>query len=385
MAPSLQLAIAVAGVYVTFLSWGILQERVSTTPYQDPMDPTAPPRYFKQFIFLNLCQACAAAVVAWLYLRLQGISIGNPTVSLMGSFFGVAFLNSIASPFGYASLQYIDYPTMILGKSCKLVPVMVMSYILYRKKFSPSKYLAVALITLGVSLFMFMDPHKKSKEGGHGTSKTDNSEERTLLTGLYGLFLLTMNLAIDGITNSTQDRIFHAYKINGQQMMLFMNVCSAILMSTYLLLSNPFTGELSSALEFCSAHPRIWIDIGLFSVCGALGQVFIFYTLQNFGSLVLVTVTVTRKMLSIILSVVWFGHVLSLGQWVAVGIVFFGIGLEDLMKLRGNFGAKKAKAKNEDGAAGGNGHLNGMALTENGRGGRRRVASENLENGDKEM
>lgn len=115
----LSLALAVLGVYGSFLSWGVLQERVSTTQYMDPKDPEGQPKYFKQFIFLNLCQSLAAIVVAWLYLRFQGIPLGSQKMDLIGKFFTVAFLNSIASPFGYASLQYIDYPTMILGKSCK--------------------------------------------------------------------------------------------------------------------------------------------------------------------------------------------------------------------------------------------------------------------------
>ncbi len=136
-------------------------------------------------------------------------------------------------------------------------------------------------------------------------------------------------------------------------MMFFMNVCSATLMAGYLMISNPFTHELSKAIAFCSEHPSVWYDIGLFALMGALGQVFIFYTLQTFGSLVLVTVTVTRKMLSIIISVVWFGHVLSGGQWLGVGIVFIGVCLEDLVKQFGLpkiLGVRTIKAKAEDGS-----------------------------------
>lgn len=51
-------------------------------------------------------------------------------------------------------------------------------------------------------------------------------------------------------------------------------------------------------------------------------------TLSTFGSLLLVTVTVTRKMLTMILSVVWFGHSLGMMQWLGVGLVFGGIGIE---------------------------------------------------------
>lgn len=65
------------------------------------------------------------------------------------------------------------------------------------------------------------------------------------------------------------------------------------------------------------------------------------YTLSRFGSLTLVTVTVTRKMFSMILSVVAFGHRLSLMQWAGVGLVFSGIGAEAEMKRR----EKKTKIK----------------------------------------
>lgn len=60
----------------------------------------------------------------------------------------------------------------------------------------------------------------------------------------------------------------------------------------------------------------------------------IVYTLSTFGSLFLVTVTVTRKMLTMILSVVWFGHTLTPMQWVGVGLVFGGVGLEAQLSKR---------------------------------------------------
>jgi UDP-galactose transporter B1 len=46
---------------------------------------------------------------------------------LMKSYVKVAMLNTSAGPFGFASLRFISYPTMVLGKSCKLVPVLFMN------------------------------------------------------------------------------------------------------------------------------------------------------------------------------------------------------------------------------------------------------------------
>jgi UDP-galactose transporter B1 len=79
------------------------------------------------------------------------------------------------------------------------------------------------------------------------------------------------------------------------------------------------------AISFCRSNPPVILDVFLFAIAGSLGQCFIFMTLESFGSLVLVTVTVTRKLFSILLSVVWFGHHLSLGQWCSVGLVFVAI------------------------------------------------------------
>lgn len=52
------------------------------------------------------------------------------------------------------------------------------------------------------------------------------------------------------------------------------------------------------------------------------------YTLSTFSSVLLVTVTVTRKMFTMILSVVAFGHRLTQMQWLGVSLVFGGIGVE---------------------------------------------------------
>ncbi|KAG0216490.1 UDP-galactose transporter [Mortierella sp. GBA30] len=309
----LKLAACVAGIYSCFLTWGYFQEKVSTTPYGEESSK------FKFFIFLNMVQAITASAVAFLYLKVQRKPLEMPSRMLLGKYFQVAFFNAIASPFSYAALKHIDYPTMILTKSCKLVPVMLMNIILYRRKFPTYKYVCVALITLGVSGFMLlapMDEHKK--KGG------------VVNSSLFGMMLVIINLLIDGVTNSTQDQIFHSFKVTGQQMMCFMNLFMSAFMALWLL--NPFNPELGLALTFCHSHPAIIKDIVLFCLCGALGQCFIFYTLEQFGSLSLVTVTVTRKLFTILLSVVAYGHILNISQWLMIGVVFSGIGLEAYVK-----------------------------------------------------
>ncbi|KAI9251725.1 UAA transporter [Sporodiniella umbellata] len=310
----LRFTFCVIGIYACFLTWGVVQERVSTTPYGD----TQPPRKFKYFIVLNLVQSIIAAVVAFIYLKLSGknTNIKQTPKSLYAKYVQVAFFNCIGSPFGYAALKHIDYPTMILGKSCKLVPVLFMNVLVYRRKFDWHKYVCVALVTLGVSMFMLYHEVEGTKKAAAQSS-------------LWGLFLLCTNLMIDGFTNATQDQVFTKYRdlVSGQHMMFYMNLFASLLSGSYLIL-HPFNDELQQAFLFFHQHPAVIRDVFLFGLCGALGQCFIFYTLQRYGSLRLVTVTVTRKLFTMLLSLFWFNHTLTLGQWAGVVLVFAAIGTE---------------------------------------------------------
>jgi UDP-galactose transporter B1 len=64
-------------------------------------------------------------------------------------------------------------------------------------------------------------------------------------------------------------------------------------------------------------------------------------------------VTVTRKMLTMILSVIWFGHRLGSRQWLGVGLVFGGVGAEAVIARREK--AAKLKLKEQERAKEGGG------------------------------
>jgi UDP-galactose transporter B1 len=368
----LELVACVLGVYATFLTWGILQERVTTTNYNG--------EYFKFYVFLNLCQSTMATLLAYGYSRWKGGLLQDLPKKLVQKFLMISVLNSLASPFGYASLKFINYPTLILGKSCKLIPVMAMGKILHGKSYPLYKYASVGLITLGVCGFM-LGKSSKSKDSGPSVG---------FLGSAFGLLLVLVNLTIDGVTNSTQDVMFKQFDmLTGPVLMLYMNLFSSMLMAGYLIVSNAFTGELSRTIGFCRTHPSVWSDIFLFSLCGGLGQLFIFYTLEKFGSLVLVTVTVTRKMLSIVLSVLWFGHQLSTQQWLSVAISFAGIAFEDVMRLLAHYSLVDAakwgivskhakKEKKDDDVESESGHSGRRRLEQRGRTSLRRLPINNL-------
>ncbi|KAJ8535349.1 hypothetical protein ON010_g13387 [Phytophthora cinnamomi] len=68
-------------------------------------------------------------------------------------------------------------------------------------------------------------------------------------------------------------------------------------------------------------------NLMMLSLTGAFGQAFIFFTISKFGALTTAIIGTCRKVLSIVLSVFLFGHVLSMEQTVGLGLSFVGIGL----------------------------------------------------------
>ncbi|KAI9166837.1 UDP-galactose transporter [Paramyrothecium foliicola] len=349
----LQLVIAVAGIYASFLTWAYLQEKLTTTPHG--LDDK--PEFWRFPVFLNTIQSFFAATVGCIYLIAstpKGASIPPiiPSSRILGPLAVVAITSSLASPFGYASLAHIDYITFLLAKSCKLLPVMLLHVTVYRRRYPPYKYLVVAAVTAGVAVFTLHSGKKHKKK--------QSSDESN---ATWGLLLLSVNLLFDGLTNSTQDYIFQTFRpYTGPQMMCANNIMSTLVTGLYLLLS-PWlvatgigewlgmdvvgsAGELRAALDFMARYPAVWKDVLGFAACGAVGQVFIFYTLSTFSSVLLVTVTVTRKMFTMILSVVAFGHRLTGMQWLGVGLVFGGIGVEAGIARQEKMAKEAAKKAN---------------------------------------
>ncbi|KAE8451225.1 hypothetical protein EG329_004389 [Mollisiaceae sp. DMI_Dod_QoI] len=352
----LQLLLAAGGIYGSFLTWALLQERLTTTPY----GPESSPEKFKFPVFLNTVQSLFAALTGYLYLRYDTRGKATapiiPNRRILVPLLLVAVTSSLASPFGYASLAHIDYITFILAKSCKLLPVMFLHITLFQKRYPLYKYLVVLAVTSGVAVFTL---HAGSEKAHKKPSKATLNPDRNVT---WGLLLLGINLLFDGLTNTTQDYIFQTFQpYKGPQMMCANNMMSTLLTLSYLALSpylvhtgigeylgmdlaNGGGGEFMEALGFMKRHPGVWYDVLGFAICGAVGQVFIFYTLSTFSSLLLVTITVTRKMLTMILSVVWFGHRLGGKQWMGVGLVFGGIGAEGVIQRREKAAKEKAKA-----------------------------------------
>uniref|UniRef100_A0A1I7XPZ2 UAA transporter family protein n=1 Tax=Heterorhabditis bacteriophora TaxID=37862 RepID=A0A1I7XPZ2_HETBA len=192
----------------------------------------------------------------------------------------------------------------VLAKSCKPIPVLVFGVLFAGKKYYWRKYLFVIMIVIGVAMFLYKD-------------KNTSGDKQIGL----GEILLFTSLTLDGITTSIQDRINKNHRRSALSMMFYMNIFS----SFYLLIGLFVTGELFEFVKFVQRHPHVFFDLSLLAASSCGGQYFIFKTINEFSPLTCSIITTTRKLFTIIISVVFMNHPLTERQTWATIIVFSGL------------------------------------------------------------
>mmetsp|Transcript_8620 Transcript_8620/g.13259 ORF Transcript_8620/g.13259 Transcript_8620/m.13259 type:complete len:379 (-) Transcript_8620:2586-3722(-) len=328
---TLKLFTLAAGVIGSFTAFGFAQEAVTKTKFGNGQE------VFKYSTFLVLLQSVGNAIVAAIVLfardgrkvKLSGGVAAKDWLIVACGYFG-------AHKCGLSALSYISFPMQVVCKSCKAIPVMLGERLLAGKKHNAAKMCGVFCMSFGVAAFTLLGPKKGGKEM-HLDAQT-----------MIGLSLVFGALICDGIYGPYQNKIVNSYKPkpNEYHLMFNMNFAQLLISLSLCLIDFHWTpgippskvsprgvaaslclsfggGELTDALHFIERHPAIIPYLALFAAAMATGNIFIYKLQAAFGALTVTTVTTMRKLISVVSSVLIFGHTLSPAQWIAVLIVIF--------------------------------------------------------------
>merc|ERR1712048_826315 len=100
-------------------------------------------------------------------------------------------------------------------------------------------------------------------------------------------------------------------------------------------------GEIASGTAYILANPAILPKVLAFGACSAIGQSFIFFLVSEYGPLKNATVTTTRKIFSVLLSIFLKGHALAPMGWAGIGLGSLGIIGELIPEGKEENGSKK--------------------------------------------
>lgn len=303
------------GIYAAFLYYGTLQEEVFGFVAEDGSQ-------FKDAWFLQALEAFANVILGGVGMVLSGATGGLPQ-----EMFALSGATQVCAK-AFTSLALasgVSFPVVTLAKSGKMVPVMLGSILFGGAKYSLREYGAVAAIIGGTCIVSM---------GKKSSGKASSS---------MGLLFIALSLACDGITGGVQKRLQAKSKEKGVKakpydMMFWSNFYMAITAAAIAVA----LGEVATGMAFCTANPVIFEKMMKFAVCSAIGQSFIFYTISNFDPLVCTTVTTTRKVFSVLLSIFLNGHAMSAQGWGGIGLASAGI-LSELQDKAGGHGKKQDK------------------------------------------
>lgn len=177
---------------------------------------------------------------------------------------------------------------------------MLMGRLVSRRSYSWSDYVTAIAISAGLFAFLITS-----------TDDDGNDAQDHASTTLSGLVILVGYLTFDSFTSNWQSELFRVYRVSSVEMMAGVNLFSVLLTSVSLVQQ----GAFSQAVDFASRHPLFMAHVVALSVTSAIGQLFIFYTISQFGAVTFTIIMTVRQGLAILLSCIVYHHTVT-----AIGI-----------------------------------------------------------------
>jgi len=299
----ISLLFCTVGLLGSYSTWGYLQEKIMTTNYVDSLGNKGRFNDSQFLVFVNRILAFAIALLVIMMRR-------QPRHKApLFKYSYCSFSNIMSSWCQYEALKYVSFPTQVLAKASKIIPVMLMGKVVSRKKYEYYEYVVAVLISLGMVAFLMGN---------------DDGKKADTVTTFSGFVILIGYMAFDAFTSNWQNELFSEYKMSSIQMMAGVNLFSCLLTSVSLLQQ----GVFYTSLMFMSQYSRFLLDCIILSICSACGQLFIYHTISTFGAVVFVIIMTVRQVFAVVLSCIVFQHALAPIAIIGIFIIFSALFLK---------------------------------------------------------
>ena len=127
------------GLLGSYSTWGYLQEKIMTTNYVDSLGNKGRFNDSQFLVFVNRILAFAIALLVIMMRR-------QPRHKApLFKYSYCSFSNIMSSWCQYEALKYVSFPTQVLAKASKIIPVMLMGKVVSRKKYEYYEYVVAVL------------------------------------------------------------------------------------------------------------------------------------------------------------------------------------------------------------------------------------------------
>ncbi|XP_037722841.1 adenosine 3'-phospho 5'-phosphosulfate transporter 2 [Drosophila subpulchrella] len=327
-----QFLLSCAGVFILYILYGYLQELIFTVEGFKPYGWFLTLVQFGYYIGFGLVERRLEGY------RISGGSFWNiepePRCIPMKTYLVLAALTLGTMGLSNSSLGYLNYPTQVIFKCCKLIPVLVGSILIQGKRYGLLDFAAATCMCIGLAWFTLAD------------------SQMTPNFNLLGVAMISGALLCDAAIGNVQEKAMREHKAPSSEVVFY----SYGLGFVYLFVIMLVTGNFFSGFAFCLEHPLETFGYGfLFSLSGYLGIQFVLALVRSSGAPIAATVTTARKAVTIAFSFVlfskpftiqylWSGLIVVLGIYLNVYSKKNKLTLADIRQRLKQLGAKVARS-----------------------------------------
>ena len=216
----------------------------------------------------------------------------------------------------------IPMPLHMIFRAGSLIANMLMGIVLLGKRYTPTKYVSVMMITAGIVVCTIMSAKASSTEDGAG--------EEDMLWLPVGVFLLTFALVLSARMGIYQEVIYGKHGKHPKEALFYSH---ALPLPGFLLLFSDISHHWSLALASTPVSLPLLHSIQvpvmlLYLLANVVTQYVcissVFVLTTECASLTVTLVVTLRKFLSLIFSIVYFKNPFTVFHWLGTGLVFGG-------------------------------------------------------------
>lgn len=120
------------------------------------------------------------------------------------------------------ALEHLNYPTQIIFKSCKLIPVLIGSILIQKKKHNAMDFIAAFAMCIGLIFFTLADSKVSPKFSS------------------YGVFIISMALVFDAVIGNVQELAMKKHKAANSEIVVYSYGIGFVYLFVFMLLSGDF-------------------------------------------------------------------------------------------------------------------------------------------------
>jgi adenosine 3'-phospho 5'-phosphosulfate transporter B3 len=296
LSPTSHFLVLALGVFFFFGLHNLLQEAIMAVPD------------FKHGVMLGYMEVLGVAVCSFME-RQQQRQHERVRVAPMSAYPLLTLCLLTSSALSNMSLNYINFPTKVVFRSCKLIPTMVVATVLHNKIFTTIEYACALAVCCGLVMFAAAD---------WTISPSFNP---------IGLAMVCMSVVADAVLPNAQERLFKMGS-SRLEVTLYTNMFTLLALSVTTLLS----GDLIEAVQLIVTSQRLIVYFTIYTFVAYLAISMHMSVVKRFGGVAAVLLATGRKGMTLVLSFLLFPKTFSWYYPIGAALVLGGLTASSLLK-----------------------------------------------------